>query len=206
VAVSFGCVEATLFIRRERGELVWLRAWLAGCEVCGKGNSLKLGKTAWSATSLVPDRCATRLMCARIPITSDATRPRNPSAIPLHVEGKLIGVFTASHPELDAFPAQQLRLLQSLCSYVAVAVHNARRFQEEQHQRQKMSREANEARKIQQALLPRSSPYIPGFAISGLSTPAGAVAETGTTSFLSTTAAGIGARRRLRKRHGRCAF
>ena len=42
-------------------------------------------------------------------------------------------------------------------------------------QREKMSREANEARKIQQALLPRSSPYIPGFAISGLSTPAGAV-------------------------------
>jgi len=38
-----------------------------------------------------------------------------------------------------------------------------------------MSREANEARKIQQALLPRSSPYIPGFVISGLSTPAGAV-------------------------------
>ena len=38
-----------------------------------------------------------------------------------------------------------------------------------------MSREAHEARKIQQALLPRSSPYIPGFVISGLSTPAGAV-------------------------------
>ena len=38
-----------------------------------------------------------------------------------------------------------------------------------------MSREANEARKIQEALLPRSSPYIPGFAVSGLSTPAGAV-------------------------------
>ncbi|MGA8492799.1 MAG: PP2C family protein-serine/threonine phosphatase, partial [Terriglobales bacterium] len=51
----------------------------------------------------------------------------------------------------------------------------ARRFQEEQHRRKEMSREANEARKIQQALLPRSSPYIPGFAISGLSTPAGAV-------------------------------
>jgi sigma-B regulation protein RsbU (phosphoserine phosphatase) len=38
-----------------------------------------------------------------------------------------------------------------------------------------MSREANEARKIQEALLPRSSPYIPGFAVTGLSTPAGAV-------------------------------
>ena len=96
-------------------------------------------------------------------------------AIPLHVEGKLVGVFTASHPELDAFPAEQLRLLQALCSYVAVAVHNARRFQQERDQREEMSREANEARKIQEALLPRSSPYIPGFAVTGLSTPAGAV-------------------------------
>ena len=38
-----------------------------------------------------------------------------------------------------------------------------------------MSLEAREARAIQQALLPKSSPYIPGFAISGLSIPAGAV-------------------------------
>ena len=36
-----------------------------------------------------------------------------------------------------------------------------------------MSREGDEARIIQQALLPKASPYIPGFAISGLSVPAG---------------------------------
>ena len=38
-----------------------------------------------------------------------------------------------------------------------------------------MSREAEEARSIQQALLPRSSPLIPGFSVSGLSIPAGSV-------------------------------
>jgi sigma-B regulation protein RsbU (phosphoserine phosphatase) len=38
-----------------------------------------------------------------------------------------------------------------------------------------MDRDAQEARAIQQALLPKSSPYIPGFAISGLSVPARAV-------------------------------
>jgi sigma-B regulation protein RsbU (phosphoserine phosphatase) len=38
-----------------------------------------------------------------------------------------------------------------------------------------MNREAQEARLMQQALLPKSSPYIPGFVISGLSVPAGAV-------------------------------
>jgi len=96
-------------------------------------------------------------------------------AIPLHAGECLVGVFTASHPELDAYPRQQLRLLQALCDHVAVAIHNARRFQSERVERETMTREAHEARVMQQALLPKSSPYIPGFAISGLSIPARAV-------------------------------
>jgi len=66
-------------------------------------------------------------------------------------------------------------LLQGLCAHVAVAVHNAQRFGDEREQRKRMSREAEEARAIQQALLPRSSPLIPGFSVSGLSIPAGLV-------------------------------
>jgi sigma-B regulation protein RsbU (phosphoserine phosphatase) len=96
-------------------------------------------------------------------------------AIPLHVGERLVGVFTASHHELDAFPRQQLRILQALCDHVAVAVNNARRFQSERAERAEMDREAQEARLIQQALLPKSSPYIPGFSVSGLSVPARAV-------------------------------
>ena len=96
-------------------------------------------------------------------------------AIPLVVDGQLVGVFAASHHELDAFPPEQLRLLQALCDHVSVAVHNARRFQQERHERERMSLDQHEARAIQQGLLPKSSPYIPGFAISGLIIPAGAV-------------------------------
>jgi phosphoserine phosphatase RsbU/P len=96
-------------------------------------------------------------------------------AIPLQVGERLVGVFSASHPDLDAFPRQQLRILQALCEHMAVAIHNARRFELERNQREAMSREVEEARAIQQALLPKSSPYIPGFAISGKSIPARAV-------------------------------
>jgi sigma-B regulation protein RsbU (phosphoserine phosphatase) len=97
-------------------------------------------------------------------------------AIPLHSgNGGLVGVFTVSHPELNAFPAERLRLLQAFCNQVSAAVHNARRFQRERDERETMNREAEEARAIQQALLPKSSPYIPGFAVSGLSVPARAV-------------------------------
>jgi sigma-B regulation protein RsbU (phosphoserine phosphatase) len=175
VARSFGCVEANIYLHDElRGELVL--TGVCGCTVHGKGHGFKIGKegligyaAATGQTRYAPDvrKDPYYIGCEESTLSE--------VAIPLHVDGKLIGVFTASHPELDAFPSEQLRLLQALCSYVAVAVHNARRFQEEQHQRQEMSREANEARKIQQALLPRCSPYIPGFAVTGLSTPAGAV-------------------------------
>ena len=178
VARSFGCVEADIYLHDEvRGELFLACAnGCAGCDVCGKGHSLKIGKegmvgyvAATGQMRYAPDvrKDAYYIGCAECTLSE--------VAIPLHVDGTLIGVFTASHPELDAFPSEQLRLLQALCSYVAVAVHNARRFQQERSERQEMSREANEARKIQQALLPRSSPYIPGFAVTGLSTPAGAV-------------------------------
>jgi phosphoserine phosphatase RsbU/P len=96
-------------------------------------------------------------------------------AIPLHVGETLVGVFTASHPEVDGFPRQQLRILQALCDHVAIAVQNAQRFQSERAERAVMDHEAQEARAMQQTLLPKSSPYIPGFVISGLSVPARAV-------------------------------
>src|SRR6202035_5565733 len=96
-------------------------------------------------------------------------------AIPLRVGEHLVGVFTASHPEVDGFPRQQMRILQALCDHVAIAIHNARRFQSERAERAVMDLEAQEARAIQQALLPKSSPYIPGFVVSGLSVPARAV-------------------------------
>jgi len=175
VARSFGCVEANLYLHdEERGEMVL--AGVCGCTEYHKGHSLKIGKDG-----MVGYVAATGQMRYAPDVRQDAYYMRcEPStmsevAIPLHVGGQLIGVFTASHPELDAFPTQQLRLLQSLCSHVAVAVHNARLFQREQHARKRMHSEAQEARTIQQALLPKSSPYLPGFAISGLSLPAGAV-------------------------------
>jgi sigma-B regulation protein RsbU (phosphoserine phosphatase) len=100
---------------------------------------------------------------------------RSEVAIPLRVGSRLVGVFTASHPEVDGFPRQQVRLLQAFSDHVAVAVDNARKLQLERAERAVLDRDAAEARAMQQALLPKSSPYIPGFVISGRSVPARAV-------------------------------
>jgi len=177
IAHSFGCVDSDIYLHhQERGELSLACAHgCAGCEVCGPGNSLKIGK------GMVGYVASTGRMHYAPDVRQDPyyigceDSTLSEVAIPLHVEGQLVGVFTASHSELNGFSPSQLRLLQALCSDVAVAVHNARRFQQEQRQREQMSSEAREARVIQQALLPKGSPSIPGFTVSGLSIPAGAV-------------------------------
>jgi len=175
VARSFGCVEANIYLHDpEHAELVL--AGVHGCSVHGKGARLKVG-----TEGMVGYVASTGQMRYAPDVRKDEYyiacehATMSEVAIPLHVGERLIGVFTASHPELDAFPRQQLRILQALCDHVAVAVHNARRFQSERALREAMSHEAQEARAIQQALLPKSSPYVPGFVISGLSVPAGAV-------------------------------
>jgi phosphoserine phosphatase RsbU/P len=175
VARSFGCVEASIYLHdEEHGEMVL--AGVHGCSVNHKGHRLKVG-----TEGMVGYVASTGQMRYAPDVRKDAYYIRcehdtlSEVVIPLHVGNCLVGIFTASHPELDAFPRQQLRILQALCDHLAVAVDNARRFQSERAEREIMNREAQEARVMQQALLPRSSPFIPGFVISGLSVPAGAV-------------------------------
>jgi sigma-B regulation protein RsbU (phosphoserine phosphatase) len=177
IARSFGCLDSDIYLHHEeRGELALVCAHgCTGCELHGPGHSLKIGK------GMVGYVASTGQMRYAPDVRQDPyyigceESTLSEVAIPLHVEGQLVGVFTASHNELNAFDPCQLRLLQALCSDVAVAVHNARRFQKVQRQREQMTHEAREARLIQQALLPKGSPSIPGFAVSGLSIPVGAV-------------------------------
>lgn len=175
VTQSYGSVEAGIYLHDEaRGEMVL--AGVRGCTLHVKGHRLKIGvegMVGYVASTgqmrYAPDvRKDKYYIACEHSVLSEV-------AIPLRVGEKLVGVFTASHPEVDGFPRQQLRLLQALCDHVAVAVHNARRFQSEREKRSALDRDAQEARAIQQALLPKSSPYIPGFVISGLSVPARAV-------------------------------
>src|SRR5579872_6736216 len=175
VTQSFGCVEAGIYLHDEERRELEL-AGVHGCTLHSKGHRLKIG-----VQGMVGHVASTGQMHYAPDVRRDPYYIRcehdvaSEVAIPLLVGDRLVGVFTASHPEVDGFPRQQIRLLQALCDHVAIAVHNARRFQSEREQRAALDREALEARTIQQALLPKSSPYIPGFAISGHSVPARAV-------------------------------
>ena len=175
VTLGFGCLEASIYLLDEaRSEMVL--SGVRGCSLNGKGHRLKIG-----CEGMVGHVAASGQMRYAPDVRQDEyyiaceQSTLSEVAIPLRVGERLVGVFTASHPEVDGFPRQQLRILQALCDHVAVAVDNAQRFQMERAERAAMDREAQEARAMQQALLPKSSPYIPGFMVSGLSVPARAV-------------------------------
>ena len=175
VTDSFGCVETSIYLHdEERGDMVL--AGVRGCKLHHKGHRLKIGVEGMVGyvASTVQMRYAPDVRRDPYYISCEHST-LSEVAIPLRVGERLVGVFTASHPEVDGFPRQQLRILQALCDHVAVAVHNARRFQNERAQRDVLDREAQEARAMQQALLPKSSPFIPGFIVSGRSEPARAV-------------------------------
>ncbi len=175
VARGFGCVETSIFLRDfEANEMVL--AGVQGCTLHGKGARVKIGKqgmVGWVAatgeTRYAPDvrkdpfyiECEPGTLCEL--------------DIPLKVRGQVIGVFSATWTELDAFPLEQRQLLEVLAGHIAVAIENARLFQRERLERQRMLSDAQEARQIQEALFPKSSPFVPGFAIQGLCAPAGAV-------------------------------
>ena len=100
---------------------------------------------------------------------------RSEIILPLKVRDRVIGVFDASHHDLDAFPKAQIEILKALAGHIAVAVDNAQRIQQERRQTQKWTAEQDESRRIQQNLLPRSAPELPGFRIEAQCVPVGAV-------------------------------
>lgn len=171
----FGCLESSIYLHDEaRGEMVL--TGVNGCDLHTKGHRLKVGQEGMvghvAATGQVryaPDvrKDPYYISCGHATLSE--------VALPLRVGQRVVGVFTASHPQLDGFPRQQLRILHAFCDHVAVAVDNAQRLKAERAERLAIDRDAEEARTIQQALLPKSSPYVPGFVISGRSVPARAV-------------------------------
>jgi sigma-B regulation protein RsbU (phosphoserine phosphatase) len=116
VAAAFCCVEATIYLHdEERGELEM--AGVHGCTLHGKGSRLKVGKegmvgyvASTGQMRYAPDvrKDPYYIACEEAALSE--------VAIPLLVDGRLVGVFAASHHELDAFTREHLRWWRSRCT------------------------------------------------------------------------------------------
>jgi sigma-B regulation protein RsbU (phosphoserine phosphatase) len=176
LASTIGSVEVNVWLR-EPGTDDLILTGVHGCSVNRKGSRMKFGTRGMAGYV-----ASTGVMRYAPDVSVDPyyipCEPETRSAVylPLISCGEVIGVFAVDNAELDGFTEDQLQILQALTGHISVAIENARLFNEQRLLHERMHSETQEASTIQQALIPKSSPLIPGFRFDSAWQPAGAVA------------------------------
>ena len=172
VANTFGYNRLAVLLKDdETNELVIAAGWTG--ELCLKGTRFKIGEgvgmgahaAATGETFYAPD-------VKKVPFyVVGEEDTRSEIDIPLKIRGELIGIFNVQHIEINAFSPERIRLLEALAGHVATAIANARMFQRERLEKDRMARELEEAQAIQSGLFPLKPPETPGLEITGVCLP-----------------------------------
>jgi sigma-B regulation protein RsbU (phosphoserine phosphatase) len=83
---------------------------------------------------------------------------RSELAIPMLIKDRCIGVFDLESPQLDAFTKRDVEILTLLASQAAVAIENARLYEEVRETQERLEKEVRFAQRVQAALLPAGPP------------------------------------------------
>jgi sigma-B regulation protein RsbU (phosphoserine phosphatase) len=83
---------------------------------------------------------------------------RSELAIPLLLKDRCIGVLDLESPELAAFSKREVEILTLLASQAAVAIENARLYEEVSSTQERLEKEVRFAQRVQAALLPAGLP------------------------------------------------
>ena len=172
VASTFGYTRLAILLKDdETNELVIAAGWNG--ELCLKGTRFKISEdTGISAHAASTGEVFYAPDVKKIPfyiVGEDDTRSE--IDIPLKIRDELIGVFNVQHVEMNAFSPERIRLLEALAGHVATAIANARMFQRERLEKQRMAKELEEARCIQSGLFPVSAPVAGGFEVTAVCVP-----------------------------------
>jgi sigma-B regulation protein RsbU (phosphoserine phosphatase) len=83
---------------------------------------------------------------------------RSELVVPMLIKDRCIGVFDLESPELGAFTNEHTELLTLLASQAAVAIENARLYEEVLRNEERIEKELRFAQRVQRALLPTELP------------------------------------------------
>jgi sigma-B regulation protein RsbU (phosphoserine phosphatase) len=87
---------------------------------------------------------------------------RSELVVPLLMQNRLIGVLDLESAETHAFTAEHERMLATLASYVAIALENARLYEDARDSQRRLQDDLSTAREIQRQLLPSGAREVPG--------------------------------------------
>jgi len=118
---------------------------------------------------LVPDVCKDPRYVEGNPET------RSELAVPLIYKDKVIGVLDLEHTKRGYFTDDHRRTLMTLAAQVAIAIENARLYEEIARQERRLERDLALARELQMRLLPQTLPQMKHLEVAAKFTPARAI-------------------------------
>src|SRR5450755_3245417 len=100
---------------------------------------------------------------------------RSELAVPLVYKGKVIGVLDLEHTRRGFFTEEHQRTMTTLAAQIAIAIENARLYEEIERQERRLERDLALARELQGRLLPQSPPKLANLEIAAKFVPARAI-------------------------------
>lgn len=97
---------------------------------------------------------------------------RSELVVPLLLQGRLIGVLDLESAKPSAFTLEHERSMNILASYIAVALENARLFEDARVNQSRLQNDLETAREIQRQLLPTGAREVPGLDLATAYVPA----------------------------------
>jgi len=85
---------------------------------------------------------------------------RSELAVPLVYKGKVIGVLDLEHTRRGFFTEEHKRTMTTLAAQIAIALENARLYEEIERQERRLERDLSLARELQMRLLPHANPQL----------------------------------------------
>lgn len=151
----------------------WIAFWKDGREVGGvESCPLGTGLTGTAAALRQSLRVPNVFLDPRYRRCADSIEVRSELVVPLLFKDRLLGVLDFESLEYDAFTPQHEQLLSTLAASLSIALENARLYEQVRQDEQRLKDDVTMAQRIQQALLPRMTPWFAGFQIGVAYEPA----------------------------------
>jgi sigma-B regulation protein RsbU (phosphoserine phosphatase) len=95
--------------------------------------------------------------------------------VPLSYKGKVIGVLDLEHTRRGFFTEEHQRTMTTLAAQIAIAIENARLYEEIERQERRLERDLALARELQGRLLPQTNPKMAHLDLAAKFVPARAI-------------------------------
>lgn len=100
---------------------------------------------------------------------------RSELAVPLVYKGKVVGVLDLEHTRRGFFTEEHKRTMTTLAAQIAIALENARLYEEIERQERRLERDLSLARELQGRLLPQTNPKLAHLDVAAKFVPARAI-------------------------------